>query len=116
MVLERLDAQRAAAAGARYVSLVPTQVRHLLDEPGGRDALAGFGAILLGGAAVPAGLRAEAAAAGARVITTYGMSETCGGCVYDGEPLDGVSARIGPTAGSGWRGRSCSRATGAGPT
>jgi O-succinylbenzoic acid--CoA ligase len=78
------------------VSLVPTQVRHLLDEPGGRDALAGFRAILLGGAAVPAGLRAEAAAAGARVITTYGMSETCGGCVYDGEPLDGVSAGIGP--------------------
>ncbi len=99
---------------AAYVSLVPTQVRHLLDEPGGRDTLAGFRAILLGGAAVPAGLRAEAAAAGARVITTYGMSETCGGCVYDGEPLDGVSVRIGPDgrirlAGpvlfSGYRGR-----------
>ena len=98
----------------QYVSLVPTQVRRLLDEPGGREALAGFRAILLGGAAVPAGLRAEAAAAGARVITTYGMSETCGGCVYDGEPLDGVSARIGPAgrirlAGpvlfSGYRGR-----------
>jgi O-succinylbenzoic acid--CoA ligase len=80
----------------QYVSLVPTQVRHLLDEPGGRDVLAGFRAILLGGAAVPAALRAEAAAAGARLITTYGMSETCGGCVYDGSPLDGVSARIGP--------------------
>ncbi|MCW2910628.1 MAG: Acyl-CoA synthetase (AMP-forming)/AMP-acid ligase II-like protein [Actinomycetia bacterium] len=107
VVLERLDAESAATTGGgallarggglpEYVSLVPTQVRHLLDEPGGRDALAGFRAILLGGAAVPAGLRAEAAAAGARVITTYGMSETCGGCVYDGEPLDGVSARIGP--------------------
>ena len=78
------------------MSLVPTQVRHLLDEPGGREVLAGFRAILLGGAAAPAGLRAEAAAAGARVITTYGMSETCGGCVYDGAPLDGVSVRIGP--------------------
>ncbi|MDX6337020.1 MAG: o-succinylbenzoate---CoA ligase [Streptosporangiaceae bacterium] len=107
VVLERLDAESAATTGGgallarggglpEYVSLVPTQVRHLLDEPGGRDALAGFRAILLGGAAVPAGLRAEAAAAGARVITTYGMSETCGGCVYDGEPLDGVSAGIGP--------------------
>ena len=97
-----------------YVSLVPAQVRHLLDEPGGREALAGFRAILLGGAAAPAGLRAEAAAAGARVISTYGMSETCGGCVYDGEPLDGVSVRTGPDgrirlAGpvlfSGYRGR-----------
>jgi o-succinylbenzoate---CoA ligase len=98
----------------QYVSLVPTQVRHLLDQPGGREALAGFRAILLGGAAVPAGLRAEAAAAGARVITTYGMSETCGGCVYDGEPLDGVSVRIGadsriqlagPVLFSGYRGQ-----------
>jgi O-succinylbenzoic acid--CoA ligase len=33
---------------------------------------------------------AEAAAAGARVVTTYGMTETCGGCVYDGRPLGGV--------------------------
>ena len=114
VVLDRLDAANAGRGAGGYVSLVPTQVRHLLDEPGGREALAGFRAILLGGAAVPAGLRAEAAAAGARVITTYGMSETCGGCVYDGEPLDGVSARIGPggriqLAGpvlfSGYRGR-----------
>jgi o-succinylbenzoate---CoA ligase len=113
-VLDRLTAQRAASAGATYVSLVPAQVRHLLDEPGGREALAGFRAILLGGAAAPAGLRAEAAAAGARVITTYGMSETCGGCVYDGQPLAGVSVRTGPDerirlAGpvlfSGYRGR-----------
>jgi O-succinylbenzoic acid--CoA ligase len=97
-----------------YVSLVPTQVRQLLDEPGGREVLAGFRAILLGGAGVPAGLRGEAAAAGARVITTYGMSETCGGCVYDGEPLDGVSVRIGadrriqlagPVLFSGYRGQ-----------
>jgi O-succinylbenzoic acid--CoA ligase len=114
VVADRLDAGNARRGAGGYVSLVPTQVRHLLDEPGGREALAGFRAVLLGGAAVPAGLRAEAAAAGARVITTYGMSETCGGCVYDGAPLDGVSARIGPggriqLAGpvlfSGYRGR-----------
>jgi O-succinylbenzoic acid--CoA ligase len=37
---------------------------------------------------------AAAGAAGARVVTTYGMSETCGGCVYDGLPLDGVRLRI----------------------
>ena len=28
-------------------------------------------------------------------MTTYGMTETCGGCVYDGVPLDGVSVRAG---------------------
>ncbi len=78
--------------GCRYVSLVPTQLRRLLD---GGAPLAGFHGILLGGAAVPPGLPQEAAAAGARVVTTYGMTETCGGCVYDGEPLDGVRVGTG---------------------
>ena len=32
---------------------------------------------------------------GVRVVTTYGMSETCGGCVYDGWPLDGVEVTLG---------------------
>jgi O-succinylbenzoic acid--CoA ligase len=115
VVLPRLDSAAAAAGpGCQYVSLVPTQVRHLLDEPGGPAALASFRSILLGGAAVPAGLLAEAWAAGARVITTYGMTETCGGCIYDGQPLDGVSVRIaadgrielaGPVLFSGYRGR-----------
>jgi O-succinylbenzoic acid--CoA ligase len=58
--------------------------------------LGAFRAILLGGAAIPSGLLAGARAAGARVITTYGMSETCGGCVYDGVPLDDVSVRTAP--------------------
>ena len=35
-------------------------------------------------------VRAEAEGRGVRVVQTYGMSETCGGCVYDGRPLDGV--------------------------
>ncbi len=51
--------------------------------------------MLLGGAAAPAGLLAAARAAGVPVVTTYGMTETCGGCVYDGVPLDGVQVRIG---------------------
>jgi acyl-CoA synthetase (AMP-forming)/AMP-acid ligase II len=86
----------AVAAGCAHVSLVPTQLRRLLDGgPAGTAALAALGSILLGGAAPPPGLLAEAAAAGARVITTYGMSETCGGCVYDGYPLDGVRVAIG---------------------
>jgi len=49
----------------------------------------------VGGAAVAAGLLARAAAAGVPAVTTYGMSETCGGCVYDGVPLDGVRVRAG---------------------
>src|SRR5690606_522942 len=38
----------------------------------------------------PAELARRARDAGVRLVTTYGMSETCGGCVYDGVPLDGV--------------------------
>jgi len=83
----RLDAAAVARAAGTFVSLVPAQLRRLLDEGAPVD---GFRAILLGGAAAAPGLLAEAAAAGARVVTTYGMSETCGGCVYDGVPLDGV--------------------------
>ena len=91
VVTDGVDAAAVAGCGCAYVSLVPTQLRRLLDS---RAPLAAFDAILLGGAAPPAGLLAEASAAGARVITTYGMSETCGGCVYDGLPLDGVRLRI----------------------
>ncbi len=94
------DPHRFAAAAAglgaderRYVSVVPAQLRLLLDA--GVD-LTGFDAVLLGGAAAPATLLDRARGAGVRVVTTYGMSETCGGCVYDGRPLDGVQVAIDP--------------------
>lgn len=130
----------AAGGGCAHASLVPTQLRRLLDSgsakgrtapaapgeadiPGGaalsdwagpsdRTGLSGLRTILLGGAAPPAGLVETASAAGARVVTTYGMTETCGGCVYDGVPLDGVAARAddggrirlaGPVLMSGYR-------------
>ena len=92
VVADRVDAQALAGSGCAHVSLVPTQLRRLLDAGAPVSALR---TILLGGAAPPAGLAGEAAAAGARVVTTYGMSETCGGCVYDGVPLDGVAFRLG---------------------
>jgi len=95
VVVDRLDpAQRNLAAfGCEYVSLVPAQLRRMLDAGAGLSA---FGMILLGGAAIPSGLLTGARAAGARVITTYGMSETCGGCVYNGLPLDNVGVRTDP--------------------
>jgi O-succinylbenzoic acid--CoA ligase len=81
--------------GQRYTSLVPTQLLRLLDAGGtALDALVGYDAVLVGGAAVDAGLRARAEAAGVRVVVTYGMTETAGGCVYDGVPLDGVRVRL----------------------
>lgn len=85
--------------GRRYTSLVPTQLVKALDDPAAVDTLRGFDAILVGGAATPAPLRERAADAGLHLVRTYGMSETCGGCVYDGVPLDGVRIRIEPGTG-----------------
>lgn len=88
----------SAIAGMRgprkYTSLVPTQLIKALDEPIGREALAGLDAVLVGGAATPAPVLARAHEAGINVVRTYGMSETCGGCVYDGVPLTGTEVRI----------------------
>jgi len=85
-----------AAAGPAYTSLVPTQLGRLLDAGGAAvDALAGLDAVLLGGAPAPPPLLARALSAGVRVVVTYGTSETCGGCVYDGVALDGVTVDVG---------------------
>jgi O-succinylbenzoic acid--CoA ligase len=102
------------AEGRRYTSLVPTQLARLLDAGGAAlDALRSFAAVLVGGAALDPWLHARALAAGARVVTTYGMSETAGGCVYDGVPLQGVRVDVdetgrirlgGPTLADGYLG------------
>ena len=89
------DAADLAQSGCAHVSVVPTQLARLLDTPAGTAALASFGTVLVGGAAVNPVLLDRARAAGVRAVTTYGMSETCGGCVYDGVPLDGVRLRAG---------------------
>lgn len=83
---------RLAGGVRHYTALVPTQLRRLLDA--GVD-LSTYDGVLVGGAALSPDLRDRAIAAGAPVVATYGMSETCGGCVYDGEPLDGVDVTIG---------------------
>jgi O-succinylbenzoic acid--CoA ligase len=83
-----------AVAGERdaaFISLVPTMLVRLLDA--GTD-LSGFRAILVGGAAVPPELSQRARSAGANVIETYGLTESCGGVVYDGRPLPGTEVRI----------------------
>jgi len=115
VLAERADAETLAAgsaAGCAHVSLVPTQLQRLLADAGPAAPLAGFSSVLLGGAAAPAGLLAAARAAGVPVVTTYGMTETCGGCVYDGLPLDGVRVEVreddriwigGPVLFSGYR-------------
>lgn len=82
-----------------FVSLVPTQLHRALDDPDDADdaaALASLHTVLLGGGPIDTSLRERAAAAGVRVVATYGSAETAGGCVYDGVPLDGVGLALGP--------------------
>ena len=97
----------------RYTSLVPTQVIRLLDHPGGADALRTFDAVLVGGAAMPPRLRARAERARVHLVATYGMSETAGGCVYDGVALPPTEVELdeegrillgGPTIAHGYLG------------
>ncbi len=93
VVLPGFDAGAVEAArGPSLVALVPTMLRRLLDA--GAD-LARFRAVLVGGAGLDPDLRGRAAAAGARVVATYGLTESCGGVVYDGFPLAGTEVRVG---------------------
>jgi o-succinylbenzoate---CoA ligase len=107
----RADAETVAGSGCSHVSLVPVQLQRLLADQNRQSdistPLAGFASVLLGGAAAPQSLLDEARAAGVPVVTTYGMTETCGGCVYDGRPLDDVIVRAGPGTDSSvpWSGR-----------
>lgn len=71
-----------------YVSVVPTQLTRLLSDRAATERLARFTTVLVGGAATHPDLLGRAAEAGITAVTTYGMSETAGGCVYDGHPLD----------------------------
>lgn len=94
-VHDRFDVDAVSASpqrdGTTLVSLVPTALQRILDVGA---PLSGFRMVILGGAPVNAELRARAHGAGAHVVSTYGMSETWGGCVIDGRAINGVELRI----------------------
>lgn len=78
-----------------YTAIVPTQLFNALN---GDDRLLkhlqSAQAVLVGGAALTYELQEQATSAGIKVVTTYGMSETSGGCVYNGVPLEGAQVAI----------------------
>lgn len=77
-----------------YTALVPLQLAKAMDSERGIDALRLFDAILIGGASLNPQLAARAKEAGINIVTTYGSSETAGGCVYNGEPIPGAQVAI----------------------
>jgi O-succinylbenzoic acid--CoA ligase len=80
---------------ADYTAIVPTQLFRALN--GDSDLLAHLliaKSVLVGGAALDKKLAEQARAARINVIESYGMTETCGGCVYDGLPIGDTSVEI----------------------
>lgn len=89
-----VSAVSSLGPGRRYASLVAAQLDKALRDPAAAAALASLDAVLIGGGPMPQGVAERASAAKISVVRTYGMSETAGGCVYDGVPLDGVRVRV----------------------
>jgi O-succinylbenzoic acid--CoA ligase len=109
-VHERFDPVRVVVdgEGAAFVSVVPTMVRRLVEADLGLDGLT----LLVGGDALDPATAGAARSRGARLVATYGLTETCGGFAYDGVPLDGMEVRLdadgaievsGPTVMEGYR-------------
>ena len=84
------------AEGRAYISLVPAQLHRCLSDDEICRVLTSYSAVLIGGAHLDESLHTRAEQAGMRIVTTYGMSETCGGVVYDGIPLDGIDVSLNP--------------------
>ena len=93
-VHDRFDPRAALAEpDVAFTSVVPTMLARLVET--GSD-LSALRSILVGGAHLSAQLRSRAEHAGGRVVETYGLTESCGGVVYDGTPFRGTEVRIGP--------------------
>jgi O-succinylbenzoic acid--CoA ligase len=100
---------RAVGTQPAYTVLVPSMLRALVESD---VDISGFAAAVVGGRPLPVGLRERAAQRGLRTVASYGLTETAGGCVFDGEPLDGVRVSVdaerririaGPVLASGYR-------------
>ncbi|MFT4246011.1 MAG: AMP-binding protein [Micrococcaceae bacterium] len=87
-------AQLPHIKGQRRVSLVPTQLAKLLEDQEGLLALKTFDAVLIGGGPMWKELKEKAARQQLNIVQTYGMTESCGGCVYNGKPLKDVQVAI----------------------
>ncbi|MCP1388068.1 o-succinylbenzoate--CoA ligase [Corynebacterium sp. TA-R-1] len=77
-----------------YTALTPMQLDKAMSTLAGIDALRRFTAVLVGGASANPQLLDAARRLRINPVTTYGASETAGGCVYDGVPIPGAEIRI----------------------
>lgn len=79
-----------------FTAIVPTQLfRALNGDENLLEHLKSARAVLVGGAALTSELRHQASEAGINLVETYGSTETSGGCIYNGTPLNGIEVKIG---------------------
>lgn len=90
---DAVDAAQASGSPV-FTSLVPAQLPRLLADERGTEALRSCTRILVGGAPMRRSLATTCTDLGIAVSTTYGMTESAGGCVIDGLPLPGVGVQI----------------------
>jgi len=77
---------------ANYSAIVPTQLhRALFGDAKLLEHLQKCKSVLVGGSPASKTILETATNAGINVVTTYGMTETSGGCVYNNKALAGVS-------------------------
>jgi O-succinylbenzoic acid--CoA ligase len=80
---------------ADFISIVPTQLyKALTSDAKLLEHLTAAEAVLVGGGPVSDKLKKEAANKHVKIVTTYGMTEMSGGCVYNQKPLDGVEIKL----------------------
>ncbi len=92
-ILPRFDAGAIHQSPHVFAAVVPTMLHRLLEA---RVDLSHFRAILVGGADLQDATALRARETGARVVTTYGLTETCGGVAYDGRLFAETAVRFGP--------------------
>ncbi|CAB4536070.1 MAG: AMP-binding protein [Actinobacteria bacterium] len=80
---------------ADFSAIVPTQLfRALNGDAELLEHLRGCRAVLVGGARLSREQRNRAVNDGINIVETYGSTETTGGCIYDGKPLEGVEITV----------------------
>ena len=91
-----LRSAKDSYADADFTSIVPTQLYRAIH--GNQNLLSHLKkakAVLVGGAKLDSQLKFKAKELGINVVESYGMTETTGGCIYDGTPLENTSYELG---------------------
>ena len=80
---------------ADFISIVPTQLHRAINGDAKLlEHLTAAEAVLVGGGSTLDELRKKATEKHVKIVSTYGMTEMCGGCIYNQKPLEGVDVEI----------------------